>query len=181
MAQNTKQSVTAAFWQLCAQDMFDIAGLTEQTHKYFTASEENRDAEKEILKSMYSPEAVGTLETFGKELHTDGVEPTLTLGSVLFDIYLSQQKEDPSAPLLKMAYNKKIQDLAALFNSDEFEVPEDVMSVVKDVLSDDKKWKECSFTVLLNRADGRHHAVSISSAGMNVYTEVMSSLLRLFV
>jgi hypothetical protein len=183
MVKNISQSVTAAFWQLSNHGTFDMAALQEQATKYFKAvqdkNEEAAAQEKAVLKALYSPEAAAALEIFGKDLHTDGIGASATLGSVLFDIYLSQAVE-PTAPLLKHIHQKKIQEAASTLDAEEFDVPEYVKEAVQVILSDDEKWKKCAFTVLITNKDGGKHAITITPAGVQVYNQIMEALIALF-
>jgi hypothetical protein len=144
-----------------------------------SASEENKLKILQELKTMYPAKMLKDLETLGLNTPMDTVDSTLTLSSFLFDIYVSGKKP-PVAPLALKIYEKEMLDLAAKMKGlEEFEVPEEMMDILLDMVKDDDKWQTAKIHV---EVDTKKEKLSIPLVHKvaNLFPEVLEAAMKMF-
>jgi hypothetical protein len=105
------------------------------------------------------------------------VNVTMTLGSVLFDLYIQATiKNEPKAPLAKVLYLNKRNDYGKLLSSDEFEIPQELRDLIKDTLLDDAKWDATNLSATLDNGV----ELNIRAVGLQAYKQIMTELIQIY-
>lgn len=136
-------------------------------------SAENTDSLRAETIALIPESMKKELAAIGCELPSDMVDLTMRLGDFLYHIYAIHTKK-PESPLAIKRLEKRLLDLAEVFDKTELEVPSDVLEIVTDVLSDDKKWSISQFgaTVVV---DGEQKYIGLTSHGAKIFVEVIEA------
>ena len=105
----------------------------------------DEDANAEIALKI-DPRAQKEMAFYGCSNLTDTIDIKMTLGGLLFDVYVHANQE-PASPMAKHIWRKRIQELADTFDKDEFVVPDYAKGCLQRVLLSDDEWKKVSFNV----------------------------------
>lgn len=146
------------------------------------AKAENRELDASEVSEVANllPEKMrADLANVGAVLPSDQIALTMRLGDFLYHVYAFNSKP-PQAPLAIKRHEKKLLELAEILDTDEFEVPKDVLDVVESVLSDDKKWESTQFGALL-KVDDANKYIGLSSLGASIFRKVIDTTSTLFV
>lgn len=106
---------------------------------------------------------------------TDSIKVSISVGSLLFDLYLAGTKA-PSAPLLKRAHEKKLNEYSTILLKDEFEVPSEILEVAKKTMENEELWDSLHVTVLAGQ-----HSVNLKPIALDLFPEVLDAVTALFV
>jgi len=122
------------------------------------------------------------LDQFGVLLPMDKVQVHMKLGTFFFDLFLSYNPA-PLAPLAKFSYQKKCQDLAAILDADEFELPAEVAVAANAILGDDAAWGRFQAVVWVEaEAEEGKEAVKkyleLNKDGINFFQHVINSAIQ---
>lgn len=181
MAKSIEQTVKFPLcWVLPVTDKFQSEECNKATNELIKSRNQGDDTEaKTALLATYTQEEKDLLNQFGVELHIDQIPVTITLGSLIFDIYTAETKQ-PEAPLAKAAFARKIQELAAQLNQDEFTLAADVHNTVAKVLSDDEKWSKSKFSAAVRAANGEEAYTTLSHVGVQYFGQIIEACLDIF-
>jgi len=108
---------------------------------------EEKDAASEVLtkiKDSYADDVKQKLAQVGLDHHLQVLPIHMTVGEFLFSVFISHIQE-PTAPLQKAAFGKKLQDYSILLLKDEFDIPKELESKVKEVMEKDDLWEKTAF------------------------------------
>lgn len=126
------------------------------------------------------PEAKAALLGLGAKLPTDLVPVTLSLGTLLFDIYYSAQTA-PDAPLRKALFEKNRQDFAVRLSGDSFELSDQEIEDIELVLDEDDKWRKVGITIYTGgptEATKKYYTFGHGIAGN--FNNVMKACIEIF-
>jgi len=128
-------------------------------------------------RAVLSEAQLKELDDMGCLLPSDLLALTMTLGDFLYHVYVIHTKK-PESPLGIKRLEKRLMDLAAAFSADEFEVQEDVIKTVSDVLSDDKKWSTTQFGATFKKGEDARY-LGLTTHGAKIFTEIVSAAVGL--
>lgn len=156
-----------------------------QTYVDLLKEDKKDEAEKvlEEIKSYYTDEIKQTLAKFNIDSHLELIKVNITVGEVLFSIYISNVTE-PTAPLQKAVFGKKTQELADLLMKDEFEMTKELESLVKDVLENDEKWEKTAFNayvILKEQTEDQKEErfyIGLNSNGVGFFGKVLQEIIN---
>jgi hypothetical protein len=120
------------------------------------------------------PEAMRKeLDNVGAKLPTDTIEIKMTLGEFLFATYI-QNVVPVKAPLPIRRHEKRLMELADLFDQPEFEVPSDVKIVLDDVLNVPEKWSALRVSAFVVTSPFNKPIV-LTAAGAAMFSSVVAA------
>ena len=116
--------------------------------------------------------------SLGVENLGDNVNFSLSLGSVIFDIYHTQTQL-PKAPLAQEREKAKRLKLAEEFDRDAFEVPEDIKALLEKTLSEDSAWEKIAISTNYTVGD-ETRTIQLNSLVLDLFQDTKKSLMSLF-
>jgi hypothetical protein len=116
--------------------------------------------------------------SLGVENLGDNVNFSLSLGSVIFDIYHTQTQL-PKAPLAQEREKAKRLKLAEEFDRDAFEVPEDIKALLEKTLSEDSTWEKIAISTNYTVGD-ETRTIQLNSLVLDLFQDTKKSLMSLF-
>lgn len=172
--------------QFAAKDLVDLNFAPEVQAQVFGAMRDLALAKdpaaqqlaKEALIKALPEKARAALKVYGAELPTDVVTVNVDFGSFLFDCYRTSSIE-PSAPLRKLAHNKRMQDLAVLWEKDSFDLADEDLAVIRKTVDTDEVWKGARFASYVNVGD-KVVDLTLVSNGIQFYAKIMEAVVNLF-
>lgn len=150
---------------------------------YLTAVSSDEKQSEDVMESLkvammegLQDESVKMLESLGAKLPSDMIDITMSLGSLLFDLWI-ESSEKPSAPIKVALYNKKNMEYAALLSAkgDDFAIPKDVLAAAKVVASDDEAWAKSQAMITI----GNGATLQVTSKGAEMFGEVLTKLVEI--
>ena len=130
----------------------------------------NQDAIAELM----TPELSEIVSGFGSKSPTDLVSVEVSLGTFLFDCYLAGVTV-PNTPMGKHIASKRSQELAQLFDKEEFELPDYASVAVRNTLTNDNLWAKILVTGFVVKSDGTKNPIPLSSTGASYYNQILSA------
>jgi hypothetical protein len=118
-------------------------------------------------------------DTLGVEKISDSIDFSLSLGSVIFDIY-HVQTQLPKAPLAQEREKAKRLKLAESLEQDDFEVPEDIKQLLEKTLTDDSVWEKIAISTHYKVGE-ENRMLQLSSVALDVFQDTKKALMSLFV
>lgn len=176
---NTTQTIKMTAMMIMPSASMISQQILQKMKEYGTANEENKDKVLSELKKMYPAQMKKDLDTLGCQTPMDTVDATLSLSSFLFDVYLSGIKP-PIAPLALKIHEKKILDLAEKMKGvDEFEVTEEMMDVLINIMQDDEKWQNSKIHIEVIDNNGQKLYVPLMHKVANLFPEVLEASIKM--
>lgn len=152
--------------------------------KELASTVEKISTAKEILDEKVPEEHKAFMKHMWVDYPHEVLELRLKLGHVLFELY-EKGTPKPDAPILLRSYNKRMQELADVLNSDEFEIPDDVKSAALDIMSDNDKWKSfgaSAYVQKIHEDDKKEvRSISINHKGVEFFDKVLNELTNILV
>jgi hypothetical protein len=153
--------------------------MLQKMKEYASAPEDKKESVLAELIEMYPDKLKKDLEILGAKMPMDTVDTTLSLSSFLFDVYMSGIKP-PLAPLALKIHEKKILDLAEKMKGvDEFEVTEEMMSVLMDIMQDDEKWQTAKIHVEVLAQNKEKLHIPLMHKVANLFPEVLEGAIKM--
>jgi len=126
------------------------------------------------------PDALkGMAESLGIQKASDTIDISLSLGSLIFDVYHTQ-KEMPKAPLALERERAKRLALSEELDKDSFDVPPDVKEILERVLLDDEEWKKIAIST--HYKVGREtRMLQLNCAALDLFSATKKALMSIFI
>jgi len=132
-------------------------------------------SDKAAIDAATTPEVTEMLKGFEAESVVDLVDIETSLGAFLFDCYLAGVTT-PSTPMGTHIASKRAQELASIFEKEEFDIPDYARLAIRNTLTTDALWAKISVTSFSKSKDGEtKRFLTLSSRGVNAYHEIMSA------
>jgi len=126
------------------------------------------------------PEALkGIADSLGVEKASDTIDFSLSLGSLIFDVYHTQ-KEMPKAPLALERERAKRLALSEELDKDSFDVPPDVKEILEKVLLDDEEWKKIAISTHF-KVGKETRMLALNSAALDIFSDTKKALMSIFI
>jgi len=143
---------------------------------------------KKALKESYDPKTKNMLAQFDAETHTQAVSLTAGVSSVIYDIFVSNYRVMPEAPLHKAKIINRIKKLEDLLNTktdeislnEENDLDKEVLDYLQSALEDDKKWSTVNFTVWFYDKQKQQKVLSSNHKGLDLFGKVLEELCKPF-
>jgi hypothetical protein len=134
---------------------------------------------KASLDAQTDPKVLKELAFFGCLSLVDIVSISANLGTMLFDVYMSNTPE-PQSPLSKLVYQKRNAELAEMLDKEEIEVPDFAKKTIQKTMLDDTAWSKTTFNAWLDvTAEDTGKTLKryfpMSSYGIKFFNEVVNS------
>jgi hypothetical protein len=177
MIPNIKQAVSMPASMLIQEPLTDEVKQLRKEYYAATDNKEVMDLKRAEIQEKTSEKVKKELEFFGITSVVDMVDIHLSLGTLLFDFFVTIMPK-PEAPLAKHLFAKKCQDYAAALQKDEIDVPADVIAAARVVLNDDDLWKKCHASAWIDvKKDDQvtPRYLPISSKGIKYFNHVINA------
>ena len=172
---NVKETINLpALFILTNEQIKSIKDLESRFIKYsqnLSKGIENSD-EKSEIHNLLPLDVRARLNSFGVHLPTDKISMTMSVGDFFYSIYIAHV-EKPEAPLAIKRYERKLSDYAELMYKEEIDLPEDMRSVIIEVMLDDNKWKNTKFGAIIDTGPKKY--IIISHKGITNFEQVLKA------
>lgn len=146
------------------------------------------EAAKNALKESYDPKTKNMLAQFDAETHTQAVSLSIGVSSVIYDIFVSNYKVLPEAPLHKAKIINRIKKLEELLNTktdeislnEENDLDKEAIGYLQNALEDDTIWSTINFTAWFYDSQKQQKILSLNHKGLNFFGNVLEELCKPF-
>lgn len=173
---NVQETQSVPLLQLLTSDTKPYLPLMS---RIFASQDEMEKSQlTEQLKSSLDDKIKMELAHYGAEVPMGTIEMEMSLGSLLYDAYVLA-KQVPSAPLLRMAHQNSLLEIASELSGDNLVMRDDVKEVVRKVLSDEDLWKSLKPTVTFKK-DGKTESLPLIADSVYAFKQVLNGLFKAF-
>lgn len=130
------------------------------------------------LQAQLDPDRLAKYKSLGVELPSDLIKVTMTLGSLVFDLFQVTMKP-PTAPLAAALFSRRVQSLAARLQKDEFELADDLLDQVRPALEDEKLWATTNLTIY-TLVKGQKNYLQVNNNAAGFFPNVVTSAINVF-
>lgn len=131
------------------------------------------------LQSSLNPKVLSECLALGARLPTDMVEVTMSVGSLIFDLYQSTAVQ-PTAPLAVALFSKRLQNLASSVLQDEFELEDRLLPQLRKPLEDESLWNVLDLT-LSTEVNGQKVFLRVNHNAAMYFPKVLEAALSIFI
>jgi hypothetical protein len=164
--------------------VIDIKTLTDDLKKKVLASAACKDADEKAklegeLVAELPTEIKTQLDAVGARLPTDMIDIGMRLGDFLFSLFVYNVKP-AQAPLTLKRHERRVMELAELFDADEFVVPESVLKDVEPFMEDPDKWAKTQFSAFIKVGEEKKF-LSLTSVGAGIFGKILDAAVALWI
>jgi hypothetical protein len=154
-----------------------VVNVRETRALPFVALLSNEDRAK-IVGDDIPPALKPVAESLGVTKPSDTVEFSLSLGSLIFDVYHTQT-EMPKAPLALERERAKRLSLSEELDKDTFDVPDDVKSILEKTLSEDSEWTKIGISTHFKVGE-ETRTLQLNSVALDIFHDTKKALMSIF-
>lgn len=132
----------------------------------------------ETLRAFINPARLATYELYGAELPSDLVKCSVSIGSLIFDLFnLCAPRE--RAPLAQALQRREVDSLAKWTKRDAFEIAPSLLKVIRPGVEKEELWKELRLSLEIETPGGAKYT-QVTVAMANHFPNIVHATVALF-